>query len=406
MTSLVDSDNSLTSSLEITIAQLEQHLSQQGHFCLIDWFIDQNILSYSDYEAWRHQRVDYIDQRLAIDSEALQILFVESVTFCKQLNLVVEAQTWFSWSDRRHRLKASRNEVSNTLLTQHWQRAQDCPQLDLFMDNSAVITENEVHHALASRQFDQAQKKLQHLTRINPKHVRLGVYQDLINYGAHAYEARGIAEDALLVEIQGLSEEVEPLAKETLGTLARDYLGFAWRRIGAAMTELPYNAEQEQLHTSYALVQIPDWHGARDSLLAAPQNLDEPSLLHRLALCFEHCHQKSEALLAWCILMERDAVYGEAKLEEQSSALLWPFWQDFWELNDGGQASFFSAYLVARQPSITQHQDKLPPLTAASTKAMVTLIAKHLFGDDEMQEREQLQAISPALLRLYLHVRA
>src|SRR5690606_24834938 len=140
------------------------------------------------------------------------------------------------------------NAERHESLAMRWSAPKDVPQMDLFMDNSAAIAENQMLDALANRQFATAADALQRLTKINPHHSKLGGYQDLINYGLHCVASPNIAAEDLAAEFQGLDQEVTALAGELLGSRRRDFLAFAWRRMADSLRQKSFSAAEPELH--------------------------------------------------------------------------------------------------------------------------------------------------------------
>lgn len=136
---------------------------------------------------------------------------------------------YFGWDDNRTALLVSESGALHQAIVSRWQRPRDVMQMDLFMDNSIVIAENDLGEALAARRWDAAAKALQRLTRLNPGHRQLGAYADVLNYGQHMQANMKLNMAAVAPELDGLQREVSPLAKELLRANARDYLAFAWR---------------------------------------------------------------------------------------------------------------------------------------------------------------------------------
>ncbi len=389
---------------DFSIATVEQHLSQQGSYCLLEWLLQQNLLAYSTYEAWRYGQIETLDTVLDISNDELQNVIIKTELYGKALALVAEQHDYFRWAENsQKRLVSSTTLATHRALTQHWLRTQDLPQLDLFMDNSAVICENEIQAALAGRQFELAQQKLQRLTNLNAKHSKLGSYQDLVNYGLHMQNCAVVDGGLLANEIVALEQEVMPLTNETLGSNARDYIAFAWRRLSQSAQTIPYESQQIKLHSSYALMQIPDWAAALSALSQEPTLFTSAPLLQRFAICHERLHHHNEALIVWCLLFECDSNAAEAACEAKVSPRLWALWQDFWDINDGGAKSFFPAFVFIKNPGLIHHLDKFPAFSTNSSKAMIHLAKIYIEGGDEIDARNALQNISPALLRLYLN---
>ena len=53
----------------IDIATIDEYLSRQGRFCLIDWLLTDNFLRYADYEAWRYGELKNLEDLLQFDRQ-------------------------------------------------------------------------------------------------------------------------------------------------------------------------------------------------------------------------------------------------------------------------------------------------------------------------------------------------
>jgi hypothetical protein len=387
----------------IGIADIDSYLSQHGRFCLIDWLLVQNILHYADYEAWRYGRCRFLVEAINLDNLALQNLIEATENYTQDLELVSEQPTYYQWNvDQRTLLTASANNQQNQQLVQHWLRPQDLPQLDLFMDNSAQMAENALLEALSERQFTTAQSLLHNLVELNSKSNRLGGYQDLINYGLYMLENPKVATQTLSSEWQGLQQEVLPLAQEILGQNARDYLSFAWRRLGESMAGLAFDANNPELHSSAALLAIPDYPAMIHCLLTDPALHLQPVLLERLAIGYHATRHNEHSMIIWCLLMELAPAFTEQAIARYSSHQIHILWMDFWEQNEDWDRTLFPAYVLIRRPAIIHLLEKFPALKQPSNLAMVTLLRKRLNNEDEISARQALQEINPLLLSAYL----
>ena len=387
----------------IDIAIIDDYLSRQGRFCLIDWLLADNFLHYADYEAWRYGELKTLDDVVQFDRQTLQALIDDSDEHCRALGLAPERNEFFRWDgDHRVLLMASEDNEQDLALTQCWLRSRDRPQPDLFLDNSTQIAENTLLEALTARSFDSAQLRLQNLSELNPECTRLGGYQDLINYGRHMLANPEIIDEALDAELQGLKQEVLPLAQEVMGPVARDYLALAWRRLANAMQGMPFNSEQPWRHSSSALLKIPDYPAVIECLNADPGLYRHTILLERMVQGFGAMHQYENELILWCLLMELDADYAEQALERHQSHRAYALWQDFWDIEDNWSNALFPAYVLVKQPGLLHYLENFPPLRLPASKTMVVLLRKRLVGEDEISARRELQVISPELLSVYL----
>ncbi len=387
----------------IDIATIDEYLSRQGRFCLIDWLLMDGLLHYADYEAWRYGKLKGLDDVVRFDKDTLRSLIDNTDEYCRALGLAPERQEFFRWDDdHRELLVASVDYELDLALTQCWLRPRDRPQPDLFLDNSAQIAENALLDALTARLFDSAQSRLQNLSALNPECTRLGGYQDLINYGRHMLANPEIIDEALDAELQGLKQEVMPLVQEVMGPAARDYLALAWRRLANAMRGMPFNPEQPWRHSSSALLKIPDYPAAIECLNADPGLYRHAILLERMVQSSGAMHQHKNELILWCLLMELDADYTEQALERHQSHRAHALWQDFWDVEDNWSNALFPAYVLVRQPGLLHYLDDFPPLRLPASRAMVSLLRRRLDGENEISARRELQAISPQLLTVYL----
>lgn len=393
----------------VDIATVDSQVSQQGQFCLLDWMLSENFIPYAAYEDWRYGRCETLDASFTLQEDSLHRLLLQAVQTCHELKLQQESQTFFPWSgQQRQALRISGDVQRHEMLAARWTARKDVPQMDLFMDNSA-IAENQVLDCLANRQFNTAAEALQRLTKMNPRHSRLGGYQDLINYGVHCTASPQIAVDDLAAEFQGLDQEVAPLAGELLGNRRRDFLAFAWRRMAESLRQKSFSAAEPELHCSYAYWQIPDWQALVSCLEQEPQLFESPVLMARLAQGFLQCQQVNAFYLLWGFLFERFAEDGE-RLIGQQGQLLVEKWDQFLAFDEDWPAEVFLGFLLIQQPGLVEVLDHLPLLQGVAIEnpvncAALELVRKRLQEGDERNEREALKSASPVMLSFYLNKR-
>jgi hypothetical protein len=398
----------------VDIATVDQTVSQQGQFCLLDWLLQENILAYADYEDWRYGRVSYLDAAFTLSSEEILRLIEQTQISCQQLKLAKEKQEFYRWDgDHRKSLLISAYTALHQALGQRWLPPQNIPQMDLFMDNSATIAENNVLELLTNRRFAQAQTAVQQLAQLNPKHGKLGGYQDLTNYGLHIAENSIIPREALLAELLGLDQEVAPLAKELLGGHQRDYLAFAWRRLAESQRQneitLTDLNDEPRLHCSYALQQIPDWQGLYDYLMQDSNLYQSPILLTRFAQACLHCQKPGFFYWTWGLLFERFSDIAESLLAEHGRLILQE-WDDFLAFDQDWPAECFLGFLLIQQPGLIHLYENLPAdkselIKLPVNRAVYDLVKIRLAEADEKVARETLKKQSPTLLSCYLNKR-
>lgn len=393
----------------IDLYSIENHFSKNGNFCLLDWLIASNYLEYTDYDKWRNGETEFLDNSIKLDSAELETVVNSAEEFCRRLKLSASAKPYYQWNtDGGVHLSASRNRDLNKSLTQSWQRPQDLPQLDIFLDNSDVGVENDLRNALENRMFQRAKEKLLELGRINNSHPRLGVYQDLVNYGCHMEEnplAPGNDASLLSEEINGLEKEVEPLAREVLGSQARDYLAFAWRRLADGLQGIPFDSEQPRVHQSYALEKIPDWAALKEILGREPALFQQPVLLQRLANAHRQLGEKSLYLLLWCFLFEYHSAWATDIVEAREVPELYDLWEQFHDSDEEMDTVWFAGFILIKNRGLIHQLPHVGEFTHPSTLAVIDLLKVALRKEDEAQVRQKLQQVARPLLNLYLNPR-
>jgi hypothetical protein len=392
----------------LELSCIDQAVSDHSYFCLLDWLLAENLIAYGDYEDWRYSKLSTLDEQIKLDRAELDQLFQHTEALAESLGLSNELQDYYSWqSETQQALRAADNRDKHRQLTQHWLRAQDLPQLDLFMDNAAVIAENLLTDALSARQWTLAKQQLAQLGALNPNHRRLGRYQDILNYGEHMHARPQIETEVITGEFYGLQQEVSPLAREILGASARDYLAFAWRRLADNLAGSRFNPAHPQIHRSYALLQIPDWQAIEHILVDDSQLYQYPQLLETLSASYAMQNKSALALLLWCLLAEKHSDYFEDVIDKESNKdqPIYRLWDSFGELSDALPTSFFPAFVLLKQPGLTHHKEACGQLESRASQGMIHLLQCRLANENEISAREQLQAVSPALLRLYLELK-
>ena len=387
---------------DIDIAHIEHAVSQYGNFSVLDWLLQENYLPYHQYEAWRQGKTKHLDAQLKTIADIEQLTST-SEQHCRTLGLQPQPRELYSWDvSVKTPLKVSAQRQRSEGLTQQWLRPQDLPQLDLFMDSSAVVAENHLLEALGARDFSRADRQIQLLAELNPQHQRLGSYQDLINYGRHT-SGLDVEETQLDAEIEGLDTEVVPLAKEILKHHARDYLSLAWRRLIGAVGDCKFDPQSPKRHRSYLLMQIPDWEGLHQTLDGDAQLFEQPELLLRLALCHEARKDLALTQMCWLALLDMAPDFAETQIEKRASKTMWTLWQDFWEVCEEGPGEFFPCFVLIKNPGLVHYLTPFPSFKSPFVSAVIQAINTKLEGGDEINARKALKSASESLLQLFMH---
>ncbi|MEN8215198.1 MAG: hypothetical protein ABFS56_02245 [Pseudomonadota bacterium] len=370
---------------------IEKQIMELGCYSPIEWLLQSGYLQYVDYERWRMGELSYLEDSILCAKDKLFSQLNKGEHFATQFNLVIQTQPLTSWqSASAMSLKISREPKLSCLLARIWLRQNDVPQMDLFMDNPSVVTENKLINALNNRDLAKAQSLLALLVQQAPNHAELGNYDALIAYAQHVQEP--LAADSIRDELELLETRILPVAQRLLRQTTRDYVAPAWRRLAKALSDSACD-----LHASYAWQQMQNWGEVKDSIINTANYQQQPVLLARLAEAFWYLQQWDQCLLCWCDLFGLDAKFSAEEIEHQADARLLFMWDNFKAQNLSDED--FPAWLLLHEPGLIHHIENasLPLL-----EVVVHLLRARLQGDDEMEWRRQLQKLNPVLLRVFL----
>lgn len=394
----------------IDIGAVDRFLVEHGSFTVLDWLLAEGMLAYADYAAWRDGNRETLDEALPLPPAEVDRLLAEVDRHGHALHLAAEPRDVFVWSTSNPQpLKASKRAEVHRRLVQQWRRASHAPQFDLFMDNAASVAESRLCGTLGSRRFDEATRDLHALSRLDPANKSLGHYQDLINYGRHSQAPAPADPHGLRAELDGLEQEVQPLARTLLAANARDYLTPAWQRLAKALEELPAQEDlDDRLHTSYALAQIPDWEAVRQCLESEPRLLKRPRWLQRLARACRATGKPETGLLWWLVSIDRHPHDAASALEQCDDPVLSRLFSDFLSVQNRLRIelpeSGFPGFVLLRRPGLVHYLGTVAPLERPETALMVGLIEARRDGKDEIALRKSLGEIDLGLLAMYLQV--
>ena len=240
---------------------VDNQLMSLGSYSPIEWLLEAGHLHYADYEAWRMGDIDVLEKNINFTSKELIKHLEKAEKFCLKLGLLREPQDYQGWhqTNSHKELTLSQSPSLTTLLNKQWVRQDNIPQMDLFMDNPSVVTENKLIDALTSRQWENSKKLVDQLYQQDPNHSQLNGYEDLVAFGFHTNDPVDSHLESIDEERSGLEQEIVPLARQLLQQKSRDYLAPAWQRIAQSLEGYPYDIAYPQSHASYAWEQMQNW---------------------------------------------------------------------------------------------------------------------------------------------------
>jgi len=377
---------------------VDRLLMEQSDYNPLELLMAEGRLMQADYQAWRQGELEYLEQALFGEPEQVLKLLRHAEAYLNGLKRMARPLEYPNWSDGRGApLRFSANRELNRLFHTGYVKADDRPQLDLFLDNAGVVLVEGIVLALRAGQLSEARRQWEQLLRQDPGHPDLGALELLVGYLAE----RGRPVEDIAAEWQRLDQEIEPLARQRLGAGARDFLIPAWQRLAKALQGRPFDQNQPQLHASHAAQRAEDWQGVLNAIQDEPPAL--PLLLCALRaqarLRREVEHLQSWFLLCWRYPEAAESHAGELQREWR------PFWQQFLALDPELETGDFPAWLLIRQPSLPR---QLPPLNqqaeAPAGYAAVWRLQQAATqpAGDLLALRRALQEAAPLLFQHYL----
>ena len=399
---------------------VDNQLMSLGSYSPIEWLLEAGHLQYSDYEAWRMGEIDNLEKHIDSPTKELINNLEQAERFCAKLGLIGETQDYRGWNQDNSfkELTLSQSPTLTKLLSKQWVRQDDIPQMDLFMDNPSVVTENKLIEALASRQWDNADKLVDQLYQQDANHAQLHGYEDLASFGHHT-EAPIDAEpqnhlETIDEERIGLEQEIIPLARQLLQQKSRDYLAPAWQRIAQSLEGQPYNIAYPQSHASYAWEQMQNWKAVKHSILSDDSYIHHGELLFRLSLAYHFLKERELSIITLIQLIDLKANHADSELDDslENFLNLYPdtnfiaSWQRFMDLEEEQPFIVFPGWILLNEVGLMHHIEptQIKPIKNPSFHAVYELLLANQNKSDieELEARKSLKNINELLLSLYL----
>lgn len=337
---------------------VDQLLLEQGEYLPLEFLLAQGRLMYADYETWRAGGV-VLDELLFGDRRQIVQDLAAAAAYAQALGLVAMPLSYTRWGGADP-LRVSQDPALSPLLHAGYQKPQDRPQLDLFMDNIGVGLVNGIAAALGRRDPAEAARLLEQLYRADPGHSRLGGLERLVD----AALTLDVAVTDPGAEIAILERELLPLSEDLLGNRGRHFLVPLWRRLHQSLAAHGFDVSHPECHQSYTAIGMQDWAQALAAVEAEAAWRCQPVLLQRHAQACTHLRRASDALLdlfalCWQFPAQAAAVAGVAAADTRRA------WELFRELDPELPIASFPAWLLLLRPAainwLPQPDSSQPP---------------------------------------------
>jgi len=396
--------------------QVDDQLLEQGAFTVIELLLATGRLAYSDYESWRRQEIEFLDDVLMGSPEKIRAQIEQSVNYSRSIGLVEQPQEFTAWHTEgaasNKPLRISAQAELHRLIAGRFIPAKLAPQMDLFFDNPVATLTNGIARALAAMDAADAQRQLDRLYEIAPNHSDLAGYDRLV--GALARLSQPVEDPRQELEFL---QETAPTAKRLLGSQWRELLTPLWRQLADALKDHPFSADEPQLHRSYALTQAQDWAGVNACVLQDPEWWRQPALCLALAQSGAFQHRRVDSLTGWFALCWHAPTVAAESLRkpQQPDAGVGKAWQEFLATeddladDDADDAALapgdFPAWMLLHEPGLARQIGIDLARTDTAGEQHFRCVHRWLEArraqkkDDELAERKALQAGHPLLFR-------
>lgn len=396
--------------------QVDDQLLEQGAFTVLELLLATGRLAYSDYESWRRQEVEFLDGMLMGNPEKIRAQIEQAVNYARSIGLVEQPQEFTAWQvegpGSSKPLRISPHADLHRLIAGRFIRAQQAPQMDLFLDNPVAALTNGIARALAAGDAADAQRQLDRLYELAPTHCDLAGYDRLVAALSHL----GQPIEDVQQELDFLLES-SPTAKRLLGSQWRELLTPLWRQLADALQGRPFASDQPQLHRSFALSQAQDWAAVSACVLNEPEWWRHSALCLLLAQSGAFQHRRIESLMGWFALCwHAPEVAAEAlNKPQQPDAGVGKAWQEFLATEDeladedsdelAWSPGDFPAWMLLHEPGLARQMGIELARTGTPGEEHYRCVHRWLEArraqkkKDELAQRKALQAGHPLLFR-------
>jgi len=392
----------MTNQIQFSVDQL---LLEQGDYSPLDFLLQEGRLNYDDYEAWRNGDIDHLDTVLFGNTDQITELLTQAKSYLQRLGLQCESVQYHTWREQPPRpLCFSQNSVLDSCFHQQFRKAQDQPQMDLFMDAPANNLVNGIQQALINRNETEARRQLERLYDTAPDHAKLADLEQLVS----AMENLATPVNDVANDMQALQAQLTPLADTLLGKDSHNLLVPQWRRLSEALRHAPYNDAAPMLNSSYCALQAMDWNTTRQAVEQVPHWQCNLILLQRHGRACSRLRLTPAALMSWFLLCWQFPDHVET-IASDFDADVKRYWHDFLDIDPELPPQTFPAWLLLRNAGLVNilpapENDATLPYTDAYRTLYSLQTDKNKASEDadEINKRALLKQQDSELFQHYL----
>lgn len=393
--------------MSLTEAQnaMQRLLAEHGRCSPLELLLATNRLGYEDYRAWRRGERATLDGVWLGKAQDVRTLLLRLRRWAESLNLDEQIASLYGIDERAGvGLVASKDPALDGLLCMEFLAAGNRAQLDLFLDTGETAALGDLVNALASRDADAAERRLQELEAINPGSWAIADARVLVD-ALRAPPPDGVEQGFRRLAL--LEQRWLPAANAILRGEARDFLAPIWRSLGQLLDGTPFEADRPRRHAAWAYLHGLDWVNVKQSIEATPGHARQPLLLGWLAVAHWRLREREAAIEGWFELCWRHSAHFVTVVEASDfpDGLVRQAWlnaQDE-DLAPAISPAWFPAWMLIEEPGLAKTLTRSGGETDPE-RTFDTLLALNAGGSDRqnMDNRRTLQALHPGLLKHYM----
>jgi len=375
--------------------QVDLILFEEGVFSPLNWLLREGYLNYEDYKNWRKGDSEYLEDYFKTSITELISNLKSVQDYARTLKLEPIKHTYASTTCQP--LNLCRFPVNELIFTTAYEPAQDRMQLDLFYDSASAFIESALVTAIINKQRGVISDSLEKINDSNPeKHqqfVQLLYFEKQIRQSVETSERK-----------IGLLQTLTPLAFETLGRFANEFLTPLWHKISDEIADIQFNAEVPEYHISFTAFKGFLWQQVLSSIEREQDWINQPILIFRYAeACFK-LNREEYGIANWFRLFIQFADVAEHQIENTCNRLMLSDWQNFSELDPELESSLFPAWVVMNKPALAKSTVISEIKHSDSLRLIEKLLCNFESNIDEtaIHFRVELQQYSPALFVHYM----
>ena len=374
--------------------RVDQLLMETGEYSPLELLLAEGRMMYSDYEAWMNGDIEYLEDVLFGDPELIRTMLRQAQDYMSKMPMLSAQQTPSAAKS------FSRNSQLDALFNTVYRKAQDQPQMDLFVDGGAGNLVNGITQALSQNDSGEARRLLEQLYDVQPDNTKLTDLETLVKYAEQPFDASG----DVTGKLDYLQNQLSPLAQAHLAQNARGYLVPQWRRLTDLLTSHSFDPGHPDIHSSFTAIHAMDWHTVKQSIEKEPNWRNHPVLLVRHVQACTRLWQTADAILSWfylCWRFPQDADIDEV----QADSDLKNAWLDFLELEPELPISAFPAWHLLNKPGLANTltiQDVAPDNELYHIVQRLLQAKQEPDTEHEIKIRQQLQKLDPVFFEHFI----